>query len=270
MKLLMENWRKFVEGIDSETGEPDYKYYAFDWDDNLMYMPTKIFLKAEDGSEVSMTTGDFAKWRGKIDEKKHFKYGPEGKTIVGYAENPFRMFGVKGDKQFLKDIAAKTTPLATDRSWNKFVEAINGGSYFAIITARGHSPLTLENGVKELIKIGRGGLDKDKLIDSLVAYQKIVDANFEENEETTKQLWISYFENCQFSPVSYGEASASSPEKAKVKALKEFEDKIKKINPEGEFELGFSDDDLKNVEVIDKELGDRIKVIYTGPDKDDQ
>ena len=269
MKLLMESWRKFVEGIDSETGEPDYKYYAFDWDDNLMYMPTKLFLKAKDGSEVPMTTGDFAEWRDKIG-KEYFKYGPEGKTIVGYAENPFRMFGVEGDEQFLKDIAAKTTPLATDRSWNKFVEAINGGSYFAIITARGHSPLTLENGVKELIKIGRGGLDKDKLIDSLVAYQKIVDANFEENEETTEQLWISYFENCQFSPVSFGEASASSPEEAKVKALKEFEDKIKKINSEGKFELGFSDDDLKNVEVIDKELGDRIKVIYTGPDKDDQ
>jgi hypothetical protein len=266
----MENWRKFVEGINSETGEPDYKYYAFDWDDNLMYMPTKIFLKAEDGSEVSMTTGDFAKWRGEIDEKKHFKYGPEGKTIVGYAENPFRMFRVEGDKQFLKDIAAKTTPLATDRSWNKFVEVINGGSYFAIITARGHSPLTLENGVKELIKIGRGGLDKDKLIDSLVAYQKIVDANFEENEETIKELLLNYFNNCQFSPVSYGEASASNPEQAKVEALEEFEEKLKKINSEREFELGFSDDDPKNVEVIDKELGDRIKVIYTGPDKDDQ
>jgi len=81
---------------------------------------------------------------------------------------------------------------------------------------------------------------------------------------------LSYFNNCQFSPVSYGEASASNPEQAKVEALEEFENKIKEINPEGKFELGFSDDDLKNVEVIDKELGDRIKVIYTGPDRDDQ
>jgi len=267
MKLLMENWRKFVEGINSETGEPDYKYYAFDWDDNLMYMPTKLFLKAEDGSEVPMTTGDFAEWRDKIG-KEDFDY--EGKTIVGYAENPFRMFGVKGDKQFLKDIAAKTTPLATDRSWNKFVEAINGGSYFAIITARGHNPLTLENGVKELIKIGRGGLDKNKLIKSLIAYEKITNANFKADKESKKELLLNYFNNCQFSPVSYGEASASNPEQAKVKALEEFESKIKEINPEGEFELGFSDDDLKNVEVIDKELGDRIKVIYTGPDKHDQ
>lgn len=265
MKLLMESWRKFVEGINSETGEPDYKYYAFDWDDNLMYMPTKLFLKAKDGSEVPMTTGDFAEWRDKIG-KEDFDY--EGKTIVGYAKNPFRMFGVEGDEQFLEDI--KTAPLATDRSWNKFVEAINGGSYFAIITARGHNPLTLEEGVKELIKMGRGGLDKNKLIKSLIDYEKITNANFQADKESIKNLLLNYFNNCQFSPVSYGEASASSPEKAKVKALEEFENKIKEINPEGEFELGFSDDDLKNVEVIDKELGDRIKVIYTGPDKDDQ
>lgn len=265
MKLLMESWRKFVEGINSETGEPDYKYYAFDWDDNLMYMPTKLFLKAKDGSEVPMTTGDFAEWRDKIG-KEDFDY--EGKTIVGYAKNPFRMFGVEGDKQFLEDI--KTAPLATDRSWKKFVEAINGGSYFAIITARGHNPLTLEEGVKELIKMGRGGLDKNKLIKSLIAYEKITNANFQADKESIKNLLLNYFNNCQFSPVSYGEASASSPEKAKVKALEEFENKIKEINPEGEFELGFSDDDLKNVEVIDRELGDRIKVIYTGPDKDDQ
>lgn len=261
----MENWRKFVEGINSETGEPDYKYYAFDWDDNLMYMPTKLFLKAKDGSEVPMTTGDFAEWRDKIG-KEDFDY--EGKTIVGYAKNPFRMFGVEGDKQFLEDI--KTAPLATDRSWNKFVEAINGGSYFAIITARGHNPLTLEEGVKELIKMGRGGLDKNKFIKSLIDYEKITNANFKADKESIKELLLNYFNNCQFSPVSYGEASASNPEQAKVEALEEFEDKIKEINPEGEFELGFSDDDLKNVEVIDKELGDRIKVIYTGPDRNDQ
>ena len=26
---------------------PDLKYYAFDWDDNIMYMPTQIVLKDE-------------------------------------------------------------------------------------------------------------------------------------------------------------------------------------------------------------------------------
>ena len=44
MKLII------VEGFqDKEELTPDMKYYAFDWDDNLMYMPTKIILKDNNG-----------------------------------------------------------------------------------------------------------------------------------------------------------------------------------------------------------------------------
>jgi hypothetical protein len=39
---------------------PTMKYYAFDWDDNLMYMPTKIYLKDDKGNSVGMSTEDFA------------------------------------------------------------------------------------------------------------------------------------------------------------------------------------------------------------------
>ena len=34
------------EGFKGE-GTPDMKYYAFDWDDNIVHMPTKIMLKNE-------------------------------------------------------------------------------------------------------------------------------------------------------------------------------------------------------------------------------
>jgi hypothetical protein len=47
--------------------------------------------------------------------------------------------GVEGDKKFVLDsMLAQPGP-----SWNDFVECINGGSIFAIITARGHNPKTL-------------------------------------------------------------------------------------------------------------------------------
>ena len=71
MKLLFENWRKFVqEGIDQETGEPDFKYYAFDWDDNILMMPTLIILKDSVDQEIGMGTADFAEYRGKIGKEK--------------------------------------------------------------------------------------------------------------------------------------------------------------------------------------------------------
>jgi hypothetical protein len=57
------------------------KYYAFDWDDNIMNMPTKIILKDDDGDEVGMSTEDFAEYRTEIG-KEDFEY--EGHKIVGY------------------------------------------------------------------------------------------------------------------------------------------------------------------------------------------
>jgi hypothetical protein len=59
------------------------KYYAFDWDDNLMYMPTKIYLKDDNGRSVGMSTEDFAEYRTEIG-KEPFEY--EGRTIVSFDE----------------------------------------------------------------------------------------------------------------------------------------------------------------------------------------
>ena len=128
---MIRNRKYIVEGID-ETGTPDMKYYAFDWDDNIMTMPTKIILKDEDGKEVGMSTEDFAEYRTQIGNEP-FDY--EGHTIVNFAEDPFRYFGVKGDKQFVVDsMIAKPGP-----AWPDFVEAINNGSILSIITLRsGH------------------------------------------------------------------------------------------------------------------------------------
>ena len=50
---------KINEGISPE-GTPNSKYYEFDWDDNIVSMPTKIILKNDKGDEVGMSTEDFA------------------------------------------------------------------------------------------------------------------------------------------------------------------------------------------------------------------
>ena len=78
-------YKKVVKDIISEIIQdqikPTMKYYAFDWDDNLMYMPTKIYLKDEDGNSVGMSTEDFAEYRTEVG-KDPFEY--EGHTIVGF------------------------------------------------------------------------------------------------------------------------------------------------------------------------------------------
>ena len=100
--------RKIFEGFDEE-GTPDMKYYAFDWDENILEMPTKIILKDKDGEEVPMSTEDFAHYRGMLDKKEDFEYN--GHTVVGFASNPFRYFTVEGDKNFIVDsMLAKLGP----------------------------------------------------------------------------------------------------------------------------------------------------------------
>ena len=44
--------KEFKEGF-KEEGTPDMKYYAFDWDDNIVHMPTKIILKILKRTKIS-------------------------------------------------------------------------------------------------------------------------------------------------------------------------------------------------------------------------
>jgi hypothetical protein len=248
----------FTEGFKSE-GTPDLKYYAFDWDDNIVHMPTKILVKDESGNEVGMSTDDFAEFRHQIG-KEPFNY--KGNTIVGYSDSPFRNFRTDGDKDFLVDVMrAKEGPAFDD-----FREAINNGSIFAIITARGHNPNTIKEAIYNYIIEGFNGIDKDELIKNLKKYRSFIG----EDEMSDEELIKSYLELNKYHPVSFGDdQGAVNPEEAKVEAMEGFVNYIKamaavlnkkaflkkdisnKFNPDN-LSIGFSDDDPKNIEVMQK------------------
>lgn len=250
--------KEFTEGFKGE-GTPDLKYYAFDWDDNIVHMPTKIIVKDKNGNEIGMSTDDFAEHRHDIG-KTPFKYN--GMTIVGYADNPFRNFRTEGDKDFLIDsLRAKKGPAFED-----FKEAINNGSIFAIITARGHNPNTIKDAIYNYIIDGFGGIDKEELIKNLKKYRSFVG----EDEMSDDELIKSYLELNKYHPVSFGdEEGASNPEEAKVNAMEDFVSYIKgmaallnkraflKKDISNNFiptepTIGFSDDDPRNIEVMQK------------------
>ena len=56
---------KITEGFKGE-GSPDLKYYAFDWDDNIVHMPTKIIVKTEVGDRVNLESDLLAKYAEKL------------------------------------------------------------------------------------------------------------------------------------------------------------------------------------------------------------
>ena len=275
--------RHLIEGFD-DVGTPDLKYYAFDWDDNIMYMPTKIVLKDENGNEVGMSTEDFAEYRQEIG-KSPFNY--KGKTIVGYGDDPFRNFRTAGDKQFKVDaMIAKTGP-----AWSDFVEAINNGSIFSIITARGHNPQSLKDVVYNLIVSDHNGINKDLLVKNLRKYRDIVGME----DKSDMELIKDYLDMNRYYPVTFGQGSAANPEELKVLAMKEFLSYVKaqakelgkKLYIKDEIankfipSIGFSDDDIRNVEVMSKHFEDEpalktystaggIKTRYSGNDKNEK
>ncbi len=245
---ILKGWKDFInEGISSE-GTPDLKYYAFDWDDNIVFMPTEIMLLDNEGNEVGMSTHAFAKYREKIG-KEEFPY--EGKIIVGYADSPFRNFRVQGDAQFLRDIlSAKLGP-----SFQDFKECVEGASLFSIITARGHTPSVLQEACRIYILSGFSGIETEKVISSIKKYNELYGTS---NEMSPQELVDDYLKKCKFYPVSFGTGSEANPEKLKVEALKEFIDyvneeakRIRKHAVKGsKIQIGFSDDDKKNIETM--------------------
>ena len=269
------NERLLCEGFDPE-GNPDLKYYAFDWDDNIATMPTQILVLTDNDEEVGMSTEDFADYRSMIG-KEPFEYN--GKMIVGYSKDPYKNFGIQGDSAFIIDsMLAKPGP-----SWGDFVEAINGGSIFSIITARGHTPSVLREAIYNMIVTDHNGISKESLIDNLKKYRNITG----DDRENYFGMINDYLDLNRYYPVTYGEGDAADPEEGKIKALREFisyvRDISKKIGKKAFLKndiknnfvpmIGFSDDDPGNVEKIkaflNKEYKDKpVKTYLTkGGDK---
>jgi hypothetical protein len=274
--FIYMNYKKVVKQIISEIihdqMKPTMKYYAFDWDDNLMYMPTKIYTKDDKGKVVGMSTEDFAEYRTEIG-KEPFDY--EGHTIVGFDENPFRDFNVPGDNQFLKDaMKAPTGP-----AWGDFVEAVNNGSVFSIITARGHTPTILKNAVYNLIKKNKHGISEKELVKNLKKYRELAD----EEDLSDDELVRSYLDMNRYHPVSFGQGSAANPEQLKVDAMKEFMTYVQNLSRQLQEKafmknkisnyfvpyIGFSDDDLRNVQAMKKHFDDEsgLEIYHTGGGK---
>jgi hypothetical protein len=257
--------RKINEGITDE-GRPDLKYYAFDWDDNIVFMPTKIVLLNDKEDEIGMSTEDFAEHRHQIGVEP-FNY--KGTRIIDYAPNPFRNFRTEGDRNFIIDsMVASPGP-----SWNDFVECINGGSIFAIITARGHNPETLKESTYNYILSNHNGINSKTLIENLKKYREVNSENVQENSKDLyfedKELIEEYLDLCKFHPVSFGEGSAANPEEGKIKAMRQFisycremasqVERLTGTSEKPQFKndvsnneiipfIGFSDDDPRNIE----------------------
>ena len=125
--------------INPEVGDWDLKYYIFDWDDNILDMPTRIHLerRGTDGvwRPVGVTTSVFSLVRN---DRENYR-PPDGDWESSFRE--FRDFAELEESTFLRDTRAALEPIRSGReqgapSFFRFKKALVEGRLFAIATAR--------------------------------------------------------------------------------------------------------------------------------------
>jgi hypothetical protein len=252
--------KRYLTFISENSSEIVLEYYCFDWDDNLLSMPTKINMEHKVGDKWvfnPVSTEHFAEIRS---DKENWR--PAQGAFIEFSDD-----GPRGDSAFLEDMmtaigGAKSPqePLKKAPSWNKFIQCLENGSLFSIITARAHKPETLRKGVEWIIDNYLSYEQKRNMYNNCLSFYYIFGGpgKFQPSYENISQhpLIAGWLDHCEYYGVSYKgfiekhkSGGAESPEIGKEIALKEFISKAASFaNQLGvKFKAGMSDDDMKNV-----------------------
>jgi len=128
-------------------------FYFFDFDDNVMFLGTSIFLcDRGSGEELALGTGTYTEIQHLVGQP-----GPwERYEIVPGDDASFRRFRDHegpGPQPFVEDLRLALDAHPADwqgPSWRFFAYAVANERPIAIITARGHHPQTIEAGLSLL------------------------------------------------------------------------------------------------------------------------
>jgi len=216
----------------------EYKAYSFDLDDNLLKLPTEISLKQPTGKILKISTLEFEKIRSSL-KKLNLEIIPKS----------FEDF--RSDEQFLIDINKSKKA----GSWKNLENCIiQHTSIFAIITARGHTPKALKEGLKLAIIKNISKSQLQKFTQKFTTKYKIKSENL-----TQEEILDKYLNLCKFYPLNNPETIKKFKTKdlgeLKALAFEDFQNYIKKHVRENfgkkiKVKIGFSDDSIFHLKKI--------------------
>ncbi len=132
-------------------------FYFFDFDDNVMFLPSSLYLfHKKTNEEIAIGTAEFARESHQIGRSGPFK---DYKIIEDHLSGTYRDFTdvgsdlSRGFSQDLKRALKEGKSEWVGPSWDRFCRAVYNKRSIALITARGHSPDTLREGI-HLLKTG--------------------------------------------------------------------------------------------------------------------
>ena len=278
---------RIIDGkqVNTQVAGRDFKYYVFDWDDNILHMPTRIYLEklGRDGvwRPVSVSTSTYALVR--TDEKR-YRFPRNGGREAAFRD--FQdMPGEVANQAFIRDTQAALRRIAAGEtpgpSFETLRKTLREGRIFAIVTARGHAPDTIREAVKLFIDSVLTPDERDEMMCSLRGYRWWLDKRTTFGTDAEELDY--YLSMCRYHAVTSPDfkekladdadfgarvaaaTSAQAPELAKEFAIRDFvEHLIHTLERTGGLELrrpmsvGFSDDDPGNVQAVSDYIRDEL------------
>jgi hypothetical protein len=210
----------------------DVSFYFFDFDDNIMYLKTTIFIKNMVTKEIiEVSTGDFANIHPSLGKSgKWADFATFDGSYSNFSDIPAAQLPQGKMQHFVEDIkeATEADPSVWQApSWKLFAYACEKQRPVSIITARGHNPETIKAGIRILV-------DK-KLIRREPEYLSIFPVD-------NKPIRIKDLGDDQL--------EMKSPTLKRRAIIKSVDLAMEKYGSEPAHRFGMSDDDPANVELI--------------------
>jgi hypothetical protein len=268
--------------INLQVGERDLKYYIFDWDDNILHMPTRIHLERldPDGTWVphlvstavfSVIRADAARYRP-----------PNNRWPEAFVE--FQDYAHESESAFLRDArqAIERVLNGEDRpapSFATFRKTLVEGRLFAIVTARGHASRTLRKGVRLFVDLVLTPAEREQMLANLRGYRACFDhltAFGTDDEELEYFLGLNHY-HAVTSPdftdlmAPQNAPAAESSEHRKQVAIRTFVEHLAGILTRTQHgtlrrpvSVGFSDDDPGNIAAAEQYIREELAPRFPG------
>lgn len=256
----------------------DLKYFIFDWDNNILHMPTRIHLerRTDTGEWVphAVSTAIFS-----VIRNDHEHYRPPG----GEWENAFQEFrdiDVDDENVFLRDtrtaidkVMRGETPRAP--SFEKFHQTLIEGRLFAIVTARGHDPRNIRSAVRYFISTVLTDAERTQMMRNLWGYLECFEKGHDfasDAEVLENYLSLNRYHgvmSTRFKEFLHAQHTPdATPEEGKQFAIKDFVEHIVRIAHErgldGPLSVGFSDDDRNNLAAVEDYIRKELTRLFPG------
>jgi hypothetical protein len=227
------------------------RYSIFDWDDNLLYMPTTVHLDRYvhgDWVSVDIPCSQFHNYI--TSEKTRMKNKSFQETFEEQTDK-----GPRGNKAFLLDTIKAIKNKDFGPSWGDFIHSLVDGRIFLVITARGHEPSSIRKAVEWIINNYLSDEQRQEMERNLSKFHELFG-------DDPVDMIEHYLDNCDYVGVmsDYFRETFDVPDMkinqlvgyGKSLVIKRFINKIRKFSRKlgMSAKVGFSDDRKRTVDDV--------------------